>query len=150
MILFDPRDWFWIVGEDESRAWSSAAGQYVTQYPYDRTTRIANEVELAGVLRPHGLPLPVYAIDDYRKAAQAHIDAVAGTRNYDSGASMAGYVSSSVPSWADEAAAFVAWRDAVWVYIFAQLEAVLQGQRSQPTPAELVAEIPAIEWPVID
>jgi len=150
MILFDPRDWFWIVGADESRAWSSAAGQYVTEYPGDCTTRIGTEEELADVLRPYGLPLPLYVLDDYRKTAQAHIDAVAGTRNYDSGASMAGYVNSSVPSWAAEAAAFVAWRDAVWVYLFAQIEAVLEGQRSQPTPAGLVAEIPAIEWPVID
>ncbi len=29
MIWYNPSDWFWIVGGDESRAWSSAAGAYV-------------------------------------------------------------------------------------------------------------------------
>jgi hypothetical protein len=28
--VFTPRDWFWIVGGDETRAWSSAAAAYVT------------------------------------------------------------------------------------------------------------------------
>lgn len=145
--MYDVHNWFWIVGEDETRAWSSAGGEYVTEYPSDRTTRIGTEDELADVLRPYGLPLPVYVLEDYRGATQAHIDAVASSRNYDNGTSMAGYVNSSVPPWAAEAAAFVTWRDAVWVYIFAQLDAVLQGQRNQPTPAELVAEIEPIVWP---
>jgi len=57
MTIYDPRDWFWIVGGDESLAWSSAAGQYVTEYPSDRTTRIGTEDELADVLRPYDVAL---------------------------------------------------------------------------------------------
>lgn len=54
-IEYSPRNWFWIVGGDESRAWSSAAGAYVTDYPIGQTTRIANEVELYDVLAKAGL-----------------------------------------------------------------------------------------------
>lgn len=52
MILatYTPRDWYWIIGSDESRAWSSAAGSYVTEYPPDRVTRIGTELELYDVL----------------------------------------------------------------------------------------------------
>lgn len=48
--MFDPRDWFWVVNGDESRAWSSAAGGYVAEYPRGRVTRIASEAELQEVL----------------------------------------------------------------------------------------------------
>lgn len=55
MEEFDPNNWFWIVGEDETRAWSSAAVAYVTAWPDDRGTRIANEVELYDALTRQGL-----------------------------------------------------------------------------------------------
>lgn len=50
MEEFTPKNWFWIVAGDESRAWSSAVGDYVSEYSTGRTTRIANEVELFDVL----------------------------------------------------------------------------------------------------
>lgn len=62
--LYTPRDWFWIVGGDESRAWSSAAGAYVAEYPVELTTRIADEAELTDVLRGHGLSGPLVAAED--------------------------------------------------------------------------------------
>lgn len=49
-------DWFWIVGGDASRAWSSAAKAYVAEWPEDRVTRIASEGELMGVLTNVGFP----------------------------------------------------------------------------------------------
>lgn len=55
-ITYDPRAWFWIVGGDESRAWSSAAGAYVTEWPADKTTRILSEQELQEVLTNAGTP----------------------------------------------------------------------------------------------
>lgn len=58
MMSYNPIDWFWIVGGDESRAWSSAAGTYVASYPNDRLTRILSEQELTDVLRPYGLAGP--------------------------------------------------------------------------------------------
>jgi len=55
MSSYSASDWFWIVGSDESRAWSSAAGEYVTSYDEERVTRIANEVELYDVFARCGL-----------------------------------------------------------------------------------------------
>lgn len=39
------------------------------------------------------------------------------------------------------------WRDAVWTYVYEQLALVQAGQRTQPTIAEFIAELPAIVWP---
>lgn len=50
MTPFDSKAWFWVIGDDASQAWSSAAAAYVTEWPIDRVTRIANEVELYDVL----------------------------------------------------------------------------------------------------
>jgi len=55
---YTPSDWFWFVGGDETKAWSSAAGAYVTEWNPKRLTRIYNEEELSDVLRPYGLQGP--------------------------------------------------------------------------------------------
>lgn len=86
-------------------------------------------------------------LEDYARAIQTHIDATAHSKSYDSGVSCASYVSSSVPAWAAEAAAFVTWRDLVWVYAYAELERVQQEQREQPTIEEFLDELPTITWP---
>lgn len=86
-------------------------------------------------------------LDDYRIAIQAHIDATARQRDYDSGVSCASYVNSTNPQWAAEAQAFVAWRDSVWSYAFQELAKVENGEREQPTIDEFLSELPQIEWP---
>lgn len=83
----------------------------------------------------------------YAAAISAHLDAAARARGYDGTLSIATYVGSSVPQWAAEAAAFAAWRDAVWTYAYAEMAKVQAGQRAQPTVADLIAELPAITWP---
>lgn len=81
-------------------------------------------------------------------AIERHVDAIAAPRNYSSAVSLASYVTSTVPIWQAEAQAFVAWRDAVWVYALAELAKVQGGERVAPaTTADFVAELPAIEWP---
>lgn len=85
--------------------------------------------------------------EEYTKAIQAMLDAAAKARLYDSAATMSTYVSSTNEQWAAEAAAMVAWRDAVWLYAYAQLDLVQSGQRSQPTVDELLAELPTPTWP---
>lgn len=99
--------------------------------------------------RTFGLAKPVVAltVDDYRLAIQAHVDATAIVRNYDSGTSLASYVASTNPAWAAEAAVFVAWRDAVWTYAYAELDKVLSAEREQPTIEAFIGELPVIEWP---
>jgi hypothetical protein len=55
-----PKDWYWIVGGDRSRWWSSAAGAYVEILPEDAgVTSILDEEELTNVLALYGLPGPV-------------------------------------------------------------------------------------------
>lgn len=101
--------------------------------------------------RTFGLANPIVAltVEDYRLAIQAHVDAAAQSRSYDSGTSLASYVASTNPQWAGEAAAFVAWRDAVWAYAYAELDKVVSAEREQPTIAAFIGELPLIDWPVL-
>lgn len=87
-------------------------------------------------------------VSTFQAAIQAHVDATAKARNYSDGNSLAGYVNSTVVKWSAEAVAFVAWRDAVWVYSYAELDKALGGQRPIPTVEDFIAELPAISWPV--
>jgi len=86
-------------------------------------------------------------VDVYRLEIQAMIDAKAGERQYDSGATLASYVNSTIEQWAIEARAFVAWRDAVWLHALAELDKVQKGEREQPSVPDFLAELPAFEWP---
>lgn len=83
----------------------------------------------------------------FQAAIQAHVDAAAVAKLYNDGNALAGYVNSTVPQWAAEAQAFVAWRDAVWVYAYAELDKVKNGQRPVPTVDEFLAELPENDWP---
>jgi len=93
------------------------------------------------------LPAPVVTVEDYRRAIQGLVDETAQQRSYDSGLTCASYVGSTNPIWAAEAAAFTAWRDAVWIYAYAELAKVETAQRPQPTVAAFLSELPAIAWP---
>ena len=84
----------------------------------------------------------------YRDAVQTHIDATAQSRNYDSGVSLASYVSDPNPVWAAEAAAFVAWRSQIWQEVVTLLAQIKAGEAPPPeSPAALVATLPQIQWP---
>ena len=62
MRAYDPTDWHWQIGDDETRYWSSAQGGYVEALPEGAgLTRIDSEDSLSGVLAVYGLPGPVAA-----------------------------------------------------------------------------------------
>lgn len=86
-------------------------------------------------------------VDVYRIEIQAMIDAKAKERQYDSGATLASYVNSTIEAWATESQAFVAWRDAVWLYALAELDKVQNGESYQPSVSDFLADLPAFEWP---
>lgn len=70
--VFNVRDWYWQIGDDNSQYWSSASSTYVSSVPEGLTfTRIANEVELNEVLEPHGLRGPLvtagYVVAEQRR-----------------------------------------------------------------------------------
>lgn len=90
---------------------------------------------------------PPPSVDDYEVAIQSHVDATARSRQFRDGVTLASYVSSTRPQWAEEARAFVAWRDQVWAYAHGELSRVLGGERDQPTVTEIIAELPPISWP---
>lgn len=91
------------------------------------------------------LPAPP-ALYEYQAAIEAHVESTAQTRSYSGAVSCAGYVNSTVPAWAAEAATFVAWRDAVWVAVFDRM-AEVQGGAPPPSIADLIAGLPVIGWP---
>lgn len=82
-----------------------------------------------------------------RAAIDAHVEATAQARDYNSAATLAGYRDSTVPEWAAEAQAFIAWRDTIWQQVFEAFAEVEAGQRATPTPEEAIAELPSITWP---
>lgn len=86
----------------------------------------------------------VPTVEDYRLAVQAHLDAVAVSRLYESGHALATYATSTNPAWAAEAQAFIAWRDAVWGQVYA-----LWADPPEPAPTieALIASLPVIVWP---
>lgn len=70
---YTPQDWFWIVGSDESKAWSSANLEYVTHWPDDRVSRTGSEAELSETLQVYGIYGP--SLDAIRRGLQARVDA---------------------------------------------------------------------------
>lgn len=83
----------------------------------------------------------------YIAAVLRHLDTVAKQRNYDSIISACSYATSTNPTFAAEAQACVAWRDAVWVACY-QIDAdVANAVRPVMTVEELLAELPVIAWP---
>lgn len=92
-------------------------------------------------------PPPALTADDYRLEIQAMIDRKAQEKQYDSGATIASYVNSTIEQWATEAQAFVVWRDAVWLHALTELDKVQNGEREQPSVEEFLAELPEFEWP---
>ena len=89
---------------------------------------------------------PPPTIEDYRTAVQSHLDAAAQSRLYTDGNSLATYTASTNPQWAAEAAAFVAWRDAVWAQVYGMWAS---PPDPVPSPEEVVAGLPVIEWPEV-
>ncbi len=79
-------------------------------------------------------------------AVQLHMDTTAQTRNYDNIHTLSSYEVSIDPTFKAEGTAGRKWRDNVWIICRQILEDVQQGLRPMPTVAEVLAELPNIEW----
>lgn len=86
-------------------------------------------------------------ISDYENAIQEHVDNAAQTRLFRDGVTLASYTASTNSQWAAEAQTFVAWRDQVWEYAYAELAKVQAGEREQPSVAKILSALPVISWP---
>lgn len=83
----------------------------------------------------------------FTAAIEDHIEATARARQYSSAVSCASYLSDPNPAWSAEAQAFIAWRSSVWAKVFEMLGAVQGGSKAVPTIPDMIAELPAMEWP---
>lgn len=83
---------------------------------------------------------------EFQNIISSKLNSVASEKSYESTLSCASYASSSNLTWKAEADAFIAWRDDVWEYAYAALNAVNQGG-AIPTVEEFTAGIPAMVWP---
>jgi hypothetical protein len=86
-------------------------------------------------------------ITDYENAIQNLVDTTAREKQFRDGVTLASYTASIKPKWAEEAQAFVAWRDVVWMYAYEEFEKVTNGTRPQPTVNAILDELPKIVWP---
>lgn len=78
---------------------------------------------------------------------QSTLDEKAKERNYDHILSLCTYATSNDPKFSGEGQVGVAWRDEVWAKGYSILADVEAGIRAIPTEAELIAELPAMQWP---
>lgn len=76
--MYNPYNWYWTVGSDITRAWSSAASSYVTEWPEDTSTHILSEQELSDLLYPYGLVGPYVDAQSIKNEAQRRIIIRAG------------------------------------------------------------------------
>lgn len=109
---------------------------------YNALTGEWSEVD-DGVPEPDPV-LPPPTLEDYTNAIQSHVDAQAKSRLYTDGNSLATYAASTIPQWADEAQAFIAWRDTVWAQVYALWA---DPPATPPTIEELISSLPVINWP---
>ena len=77
-------------------------------------------------------------------AINAHVEARAQALGYNNAAACAGYRDSTVPAWAAEAQAFIAWRDAVWLAVY-QLQGDLAEDGVVPGIEAILDALPGWE-----
>ncbi|MBP2442836.1 hypothetical protein [Rhizobium leguminosarum] len=90
---------------------------------------------------------PAPTLEVYQQAIQSLVDATARSMQFNDGVTLASYTGSTVTLWADQSAVFIAWRDAVWIFAYAEMAKVQAGQRPQPSVGEFLTELPSITWP---
>jgi len=117
--------------------------------PYGKDVVATSVQRVEGVVRyVHELadaPLP--ALADYSAAVQALLDGAARARDYADIVSAVSYSASTIQRWAQEGAAFGAWRDAVWAKAYDVLDEVNTGSRPQPSVEAFIAELPVLNLP---
>lgn len=93
--------------------------------------------------------IPMPALSEYDDAMEAHLKAEREARGYTTREPDA-YLTSSVTRWAQDAADWVAHRDAVMEYALALINAVQSGEREPPTMEEFKEGLPRISWTIDD
>ena len=141
-----------ILGRTSSGLIAVNLGDMIAYVPDDpesteRQAIAAWEAE-GNVIPAYSEETPTPTITDYENAIQNLVDETAREKQFRDGVTLASYIGSTIPRWAAEAMAFVAWRDNVWRYSYGELAKVQAGQRPQPTVDKFLDEIARIAWPV--
>ena len=84
----------------------------------------------------------------YTDAVQARLDEFARTRSYDGILSACSYATSTNAKFSAEGQYCVSARDETWETCYAIIAEVESGKRTMPTLGEIMAELPALIWPV--
>ena len=81
-------------------------------------------------------------------AVQQRLDGFARTRGYDGILSACTYATSTVPKFAAEGQFCVVLRDRHWAKCYEILAQVQVGELAVPVVAEVIAQMPPLEWPL--
>lgn len=131
----------------------NALGKYhpsILVVPCDETVQVG--WSYAGdVFSPPVVPelTPEDLQEEIIESIQAHLDAFAKTRNYDSSFAAATYASSTNEKFRIEGQYFVEARDAIWLTCYRILDDVYSGQRPMPSTDDIIAELPPLAWPEV-
>lgn len=104
--------------------------------------------EEADAIRSYRTPQQLQA--EIVAEVQKHLDETAASLGYDDMKTAVGYADEpAVPKFQADGQALRAWRSLVWDKCYTELARVQAGQRSIPTPAEAIAELPAFVPPEV-
>jgi hypothetical protein len=85
-------------------------------------------------------------LKQYEMATQAKLDSVAKEKDYNSIEDAASYANSTNTTWAAEAQAAIAWRDAVWADYYDLVEKVNVGEEAIMDVSGFIDSLPVINW----
>ena len=109
------------------------------------SARAATLDEIDAIRGVAAQPTEAEIIAAHMAAVQQHMDARAIAHGYDNLLSVVSYADEpAVPRYQAEGRSFRAWRSACWSACEQIFAAVRAGERTAPTQAELIAELPAL------
>jgi hypothetical protein len=85
-------------------------------------------------------------VREVTQMVQNKLDDFAKSRNYDSILSAATYATSAIPKFQQEGQDAVNVRDTTWASLYKIMTDVMTGKRAVPTIADIMAELPVMEW----
>lgn len=115
--------------------------------PHPETLAYREWLAAGGVPEPADAPSADEMIASVQQAVQQRLDDFARTRAYDGILSAATYAASAVPKFAAEGQYAVQARDATWAACYQIMADVQAGMRAMPSVEDVLAELPALEWP---